>query len=129
MTAPTATVEQFTTLARRGQEATSAAAQGVTRALQSYADAVTPRGPRPVDPQAVTAAGFDLAERLLHTQREYVTTTLALLTEAGETVTAQASVAGETFKARTEEAAERVVDLAGQTTRRAAAATRNGVSV
>ena len=54
---------------------------------------------------------------------------LALLTEAGETVTAQASVAGETFKARTEEAAERVVDLAGQTTRRAAAATRNGVSV
>ena len=129
MTSPTATVEQFTALARRGQEATTTAAQGVTHALQSYADAVTPRGPRPIDPQATAAAGFDLAQRLLRTQREYVITTLALLSEAGETVTAQASVAGETFKARTEEATERVVDLAAQSTRRTAAAARNGVSV
>jgi hypothetical protein len=129
MSTPNATVEQFTTLARRSQEATTAAAQGATRALQSYADAVTPRGARPLDPQVAVTAGFDLVEQLLQTQRTYVTTTVALLVEAGETVTAQASVAGETLKARTEEAAERVVDFTAQGTRRAATAARNGVSV
>ena len=129
MSTPAATVEQFTALARRGQEATTAAAQDVTRALQSYVEAVSPRGPRPVDPQAAVSAGFDLAERLLHTQRRYVTATLALLAEAGDTATAQASAAGETFKARAEEATERVVDLAAQSTRRATTAARNGVSV
>jgi len=128
MTSPTATTEQFTALARRGQEATTTAAQAVTRALQTYADAVAPRGPRPVDLQVAAAAGFDLVENLLGAQREYVTTTIALLSEAGETVTAQASAAGETLKARTEQATERVVDFAAETTRRAASA-RNGVSV
>ena len=62
-------------------------------------------------------------------QRDYVTTTVTLLTEAGEAVTAQASVAGETLKSRTEQATERVVDFATETTRRAATAARNGVSV
>ena len=84
MSTPDVTTEQFVTLARRGQEATTAAVQGVARAL---------------------------------------------LTEAGEAVTAQASVAGETLKARTEEATERVVDFTAQSTRRAATAARNGVSV
>jgi hypothetical protein len=124
-----ATTEQFADIARRSQEAATAAAQSVTRALQSYADAVTPRGPRPVDPQAAASATFDLADRILRTQREYVTTAIALLTEAGEAFSAQASAAGETFKVRTEEATERVVDLAAETTRRAATAARNGVSV
>ena len=126
MSAPTATVEQFAALTRRGQEAAVTAAQRVTRALESYAGAVTPRGPHPVDPRVAVSAGFELAEQLLHTQREYVTTAVALLTEAGEVVAAQASAAGETFTARTEEAAERVVDLTTQATRRAA---RNGVAV
>jgi hypothetical protein len=129
MTAPTATIEQFTTLARRGQEAATTATQDATRALQAYADAVTPRSARPVDPQVATTAVFDLAEKLLQTQRAYVTTTVALLVEAGEAATAQASAAGETLKARTEEAAERVVDFTAQSTRRATAAARNGVSV
>ena len=129
MSTPTATFEQFTTLARRSQEATTAAAQGATRALQSYADAVTPRSARPIEPQVAVAAGFDLVEQLLQTQRTYVTTTVALLVEAGEAATAQASAAGETLKARTGEAAERVVDLTTQGARRAATAARNGVSV
>jgi hypothetical protein len=128
MTTP-ATTEQFADIARRGQEAATTAAQSVTRALQAYADAVAPRGPRPVDPQAAASATFDLADRILRTQREYVTTAIALLTEAGEAFSAQASAAGETFKVRTEEATERVVDLAAETTRRAATAARNGVSV
>ena len=129
MTAPTATTEKFAALARRGQEATTTAAQAVVGAFQTYAEAVTPQGPRPVDPQVAAAATFDLAERLLGAQRAYVTTTIALLTEAGETVTAEASAAGETLKARTEQATERVVDFATETTRRAATAARNGVSV
>jgi hypothetical protein len=128
MTNP-ATTEQFSDIARRGQEATTAAAQSVTRALQAYADAVAPRGPRPVDPQVAASATFDLADQILRTQREYVTTAIALLTEAGEAFSAQASAAGETVKARAEEATERVVDLAAETTRRAATAARNGVSV
>jgi hypothetical protein len=128
MTTPAAT-EQFVTLARRGQEATTAAAQAVTEAFKSYTGAVTPQGSGPIDPQAVATATFDLADRLLRAQRRYVGTTISLLTEAGETVTAQASAAGETLKARTEEATTRVVDLAAENTRRAATAARNGVSV
>ena len=125
----TATLEQFTDLTRRSQEAVTTAAQDVVRALQSYAAAVTPRNSGTVDPQAAVAAGFDLAARLLQAQRTYATTTIGLLAEAGETVTAQASAAGKAVKARTEEAAERVVDFTAQGTRRAATAARNGVSV
>ena len=128
MTTPAST-EQIADLARRGQEATTAAAQAVTSALQAYADAVTPRDSRPVDPQAATSATFDLAEQLLRVQRQYVGATIALLTEAGESFTAQASAAGETLKARTEQAGRQVVDLAAETTRRATTAARNGVSV
>ena len=58
-----------------------------------------------------------------------MTATLALLAEAGDTATAQASAAGQTFKARAEEATERVVDLATQSARRATTAARNGVAV
>jgi len=133
MTAPTATAtataDKFAALARRGQEATTTAAQAVVGALQAYAGAVTPKDSGPIDPQAAAAATFDLAQSLLGVQRTYVTTTVALLTEAGETVTAEASAAGETLKARTEQATERVVDFATETTRRAATTARNGVSV
>jgi hypothetical protein len=128
MSTPTIPGEQFVELGRRHQEAAVAAAQAATHALRTYAEAVAPRSPRPVDPHAVTTAGFDLAEQLLRAQRDYVTTAVTLLTEAGETVTAQASAASETLKSRTEQAAERVVDFATETTRRAATA-RNGVSV
>ena len=127
MTSPAAT-EQFVTLARRGQEATTAAAQAVTEAFKSYAGAVTPQGSA-IDPQAAATATFDLADRLLRVQREYVGTTLGILTEANDAVTAQASAAGETLKARTEEATTRVVDLAAETSRRATTSARNGVSV
>jgi hypothetical protein len=129
MTTATNPTEQFTDIARRSQEATTAAVEGWTRALRGYTDAVTPEGLRPVDLQVATSAAFDLAEQILTTQREFATTALGLLTEAAESVTAQASRAGETLKARTDEATERVIDLAAETTRRAASAARNGVSV
>jgi len=129
MTTATTPTEQFADIARRGQEATTAAVEGWTRALRGYTDAVTPEGLRPVDLQVATSAAFDLAGRILTTQREFATTALALVTEATESTTAHVTQAGETLKARTDEATERVIDLASQTTRRAADAARNGVSV
>jgi hypothetical protein len=129
MTTPTFPGVQLTDLGKRGQEATVAAVQATTQALRAYAEAVTPNGAQPVDPKQATTAGFELAEQLLRAQRDYVTTAVTLLTEAGEAVTAQASAAGETLKSRTEQATEQVVNLATETTRRAAANARNGVAV
>ena len=128
MTAATASTDQYVAFARKGQEIVTAAAEGFAGAFKAYADAVVPQGPRPVDPQAATAATFDLAQQLLTVQRTFATATVALVKEAGETATAQASAAGESLKARTEEATERVIDLATEATRRAATAARNGVS-
>ena len=129
MSTPTVPGAQFVDLGRRGQEAVVEAAQATGAALRAYAEIVTPHDVRPVDPQAVTHATFDLAEQLLRVQRRYATTAAALLSDAGEAVTTQASAAGQHLKDRTEEATARVVDLATETTRRAATATRNGVSV
>jgi hypothetical protein len=113
--------DQYVSLARRGQEITTAAAESFAGAFKAYADAVIPHGPRPVDPQ--------LAERLLTAQRTFAVKAIALVKEAGDSATAQASAAGETLKARTEQATERVIDFASETTRRAATTARNGVSV
>ena len=121
--------DQYVSLARRGQEITTAAAESVAGAFKAYADAVIPQGPRPVDPQAATVAAFDLAERLLTAQRTFAVKAIALVKEAGDSATAQASAAGETLKARTEQTTERVIDFASETTRRAATTARNGVSV
>ena len=129
MSTPSTPVDHVTDLARRGQEATARAVRGTAAALQSYAEAVVPRDLHPVDPQAVTAVTFDLAEQLLRVQRQYVATAVELLTEAGQTATAHATAAGETLKARTEQATEHVIDFATETTRRAATTARNGVSV
>jgi len=121
--------DQYLTFARRGQEIATAAAEGYAGAFKAYAAAVAPQGAQPVDPQAATTAAFDLAEKLLTVQRQFATAVVSLVKEAGDTATAQASSAGATLKARTEEATERVIDFATETTRRAATATRNGVSV
>lgn len=129
MSTPTIPGQELVDLGRRNQEAAVTAAQAATQALRTFAEAVAPQSARPVDPQRVTTAGFDLAEQLLRVQRDYVTHAVTLLTKAGETVTAQASAAGETLKSRTEQAAERVVDFATETTRRAATTAHNGVSV
>lgn len=122
-------LEQYVAYARRGQEIATAAAEGYAGAVKAYADAVIPQGRRPVDPQAATAAAFDLAARLLAVHRELATASIALVKEAGATAGAQASAAGESLKARTEQATERVIDFATETTRRAATSARNGVSV
>lgn len=129
MSTPTASVTQLVDLGRRGQDANVTAVEATTRALQAYTEAVGTRSVNPGDPHVATNAGFDLAARLLRVQREYATTTVSLLTEARQVLTAQASAAGETFKARSEQAAERVNDLATEATRRTAAAGRNGVTV
>lgn len=129
MTAAAVPTDQFVAYTRRGQEIATAAAEGYAGAFKAYAGAVVPQGPRPLDLQAATAAGFDLAEKLIAVQREFATATVALVKEAGDTATEQASAAGESLKAKTEQATERVIDFATENTRRAATAARNGVSV
>lgn len=126
MTAAAVPTDQFVAYTRRGQEIATAAAEGYAGAFKAYAGAVVPQGPRPLDLQA---AGFDLAEKLIAVQREFATATVALVKEAGDTATEQASAAGESLKAKTEQATERVIDFATENTRRAATAARNGVSV
>lgn len=121
--------EQYVAFARRSQEIATAAVEGYANAFKTYADAVVPQGAQPIDPQAATAAAFDLAQKLLAVQRRFATDTVGLVKQAGDAATAQASAAGETLKARTEEATERVIDFATETTRRATTAARNGVSV
>jgi hypothetical protein len=121
--------DQYLAFARRGQEIATAAVEGYAGAFRAYAEAVVPQAGQPVDPQAATAAAFDLAEKLLSVQRRFATSAVSVVKEAGDTATAQASAAGETFKARTEEVRERVIDFATETTRRATTAARNGVSV
>ena len=121
--------DQYLTFARRSQEIATAAAEGYAGAFRAYADSVVPQGSQPVDLQAASGAAFDLAEKLLTEQRRFATAAVALVKEAGDTATAQASAAGETIKARTEQATERVIDFATETSRRATTAARNGVSV
>jgi hypothetical protein len=128
MTFPAFPAPQYADLARRGQDAATTAVESWTRALQTFADAVTVRDAKPADPKVATTAGFDLAERLLGIQRALVTTAVTLVTEAAEAAGEQASEAGRTLKAQTDEAAERVIDLATEATRRATAAASNGVS-
>ena len=65
MTAAVPTTEQYVAFARRGQEIATAAAEGYAGAFKTYADTVIPQGAQPVDPQAATAAAFDLAGTLL----------------------------------------------------------------
>ena len=120
MTAAGPTTEKYVAFARRGQEIATAAAEGYAGAFKTYAGTVIPQDAQPVDPQAAIAAAFDLAGTLLTVQRAFATAAIALVKEA-----AQASAAGETIKART----EGVIDFATETTRRAATAGRNGVSV
>src|SRR3712207_8425598 len=132
MTTPIAAVEHLVDLGRRGQDANVSAVEATTRALQAYTEAVGTRSVDPGDPRVATNALFDLAARLLRVQRDYATTAVNLLSEVREALTAQASAAGETFKAGTEQAvtaSERASDLATEATRRAAAAARNGVQV
>ncbi|MGZ8749779.1 MAG: hypothetical protein ACXWYP_02755 [Pseudonocardia sp.] len=129
MTAAAVPTDQFVAYTRRGQKIATAAAEGYAGAFKAYAGAVVPQGLRPLDPQAATAAAFDLAEKLIAVQREYATATVALVKEAGDTATEQASAAGESLKAKTEQATERVIDFATKNTRRTATAARNGVSV
>jgi hypothetical protein len=127
---------QLLDLGRRGQEAAVAATRAATRAVRAYADALAPQGARPVDPQRATAATFELAERLLRVQRDYATSTVALLGEAGGAVAAQASATGGAAADRTRQAseqaarqaAERVADAA-EATRDAATAARNGAAL
>jgi len=125
MTAPT---EQFAEFAQRSQDAVTTAVRTWTQAVKAYSGAFAGRPAELPDVQAAVNAAFDLAEQLLHDQRELVKAVLTAGAQAAEAFTEQTLRATQSLTARTEEAAERVVDLATETTRRAATAARNGVS-
>jgi hypothetical protein len=122
------TAAPFADLARRGQEAATAAADTFTNAVRAYADTLAANS-RSFDLQVAVAATFDLAEKLLRGQREFVTAAVSAATQAAEAATEQATRAGASLAAKAEEATERVVDLAAETTRRTSRAARNGVTV
>ena len=102
--------------------------QDVTRALQAYAAAVAPRDPRPVDPQVAASAGFELAEKLLRAQRDYVITTIELLTATREAVTRARSPTRDGQAASRRSRADRTESQTARPSTIAATTTCTGVS-
>jgi hypothetical protein len=130
MSAPT---EQFAEFAQRSQDAI---ADAVTTAVRTWTQTVKACSPtfagRPAelpDVQAAVNAAFDLAEQLLHDQRELVKAVLGAGVQAAEALAEQTVRATRSLTARTEEATERVIDLAAETSKRTSRAARNGVAV
>ena len=126
MTAPT---EQFAEFAQRSQDAVTTAVRTWTQTVRAYSGTFTGRPGELPDVQAAVNAAFDLAEQLLHDQRELVKAVLAAGVQAAEAFSEQTLRATQSLTARTEEAAERVIDLAAETTKRTSRAARNGVAV
>ena len=92
MTAPT---DAFAAIARRSQEATTAAVRTWTETVNDYATSFSAEDPMP-KPAAVHAAvdtWFDLAGSLLSEQRAFATTVLDAGTEAAGTVTERVTAA------------------------------------
>ena len=92
MTAPT---DAFAAIARRSQDATTAAVRTWTETLNSYATSFSAENPLPKPAQIHTAVGtwFDLAGSLLTEQRALATTLVDAGTAAAETATERAAAA------------------------------------
>ena|SRR3712207_4485380 len=126
MTAPT---DQFAEFAQRSQDALTSAVRTWTRTVKACSGTFAGHPAGLPDVQAAVNAAFDLAEQLLHDQRELVKAVFAAGTQAAEALAEQTLRATQSLTARTEEAAERVIDLAAETTKRTSRAARNGVAV
>ena len=87
MTAPT---DQFTQLADRGQDAFSAAVRAWQNTLRSYSGAAPSTEALP-DVDATVDAAFDLAARVLDSQREFTKALLSMATQSFKTITEQAT--------------------------------------
>ena len=111
MTAPQ---DQFTDVARHGQEAITTALRMWTENLQSMIGGSTSAQSGLPSPQQVVDNVFDFAEQLLASQREFATRVLAAGTEANDAATSKARDAVESMNAHTltatDAAREKVVD-------------------
>lgn len=98
MTAPQ---DQFSQVARQGQEAITAAMQTWTESFQSLVGGGAPAASGLPTPQQVVDNVFDFAEQLLASQREFVKQVLAAGMEANETATSKAREAMDSMSTRT----------------------------
>jgi hypothetical protein len=113
MTAPT---DQFVDIANRSQEAVTTAVRTWADTVQSVASTLSKQSPLPGLPSVVDQY-FNLAEKVLANQREFVQQWASAAVEATEAVAEQAQRATQSVAARVANGAEAVVDSAADTTR------------
>ncbi|MGQ0576617.1 MAG: hypothetical protein ACT4RN_20800 [Pseudonocardia sp.] len=118
MTAPT---DQFVDIAKRSQEAVTAAVRTWTDAVQGFTGTFG-AAPKLPDAQAVVGQYFDFAQQVLETQRSFTLSVLSAGTQAAENVTEQANRVAENVKAHTLHATEATSEQATQAARNAKAA-------
>lgn len=97
----TATQDQFTQVAREGQEAITTAMRTWTENVESMMGSGTPAQSGLPSPQQVLDNVFDFAEQLLASQREFATRVLAAGMEANDAATSKAREAVGSMSART----------------------------
>ena len=98
MTAPQ---DQYTQVARQGQEAITKAMRTWSENLESMIGGAAPAQSGLPSPQQVVDNVFDFAEQLLASQREFAHRVLAAATEANEAATSTVREAAESMNAHT----------------------------
>jgi BMFP domain-containing protein YqiC len=118
MTAPK---DQFTQIARQGQDAIANAMRTWTESVQSMMGSGTPAQSGLPSPQQILDNVFDFAEHMLASQREFAKHLLAAGMEANDAATGKAREAVESMSAHTvaatDAATERTVNTAQATDR------------
>lgn len=82
----TSTQKQFADIAARQQESITRAVQSWTDTVQDYTQRLAKGQPGVPNVRESVNSAFDVAEQLLHTQRQLVVGLLDVGTETGETV-------------------------------------------
>ena len=121
MTAPT---DQFVDIAKRSQEAVTAAVRNWADTVQSFTGNLTAGQAQLPDPQSVVEGYFDFAEKVLATQRRFASEWVSASVKAGETVQEQVTKATETVAAQTVNGTEQAAAVATETTQKAASTAR-----
>ena len=114
MTAPT---DQFVDIANRSQEAVTTAVRTWADTVQSFASRLSSGQSQLPGLSSVVDQYFNLAEKVLANQREFVQQWASAAVKATEAVTEQAQRATQSVAAHVANGAEAVVDTAADTTR------------
>jgi hypothetical protein len=122
MTAPT---DQFVDIAKRSQEAVTAAVRNWADTVQSFTGNLTAGQAQLPDPQSVVEGYFDFAEKVLANQRQLATQFVSASVKAGETVQEQVSKVTEQVTAQTVNGADVAAEKVTEATARTARAARN----